>query len=179
MKAYIKRKTRFNEQKVIACIWVAFISAIAFFWASPVSSQDVQIKGEAYIVGHDDKNREILLEAESGVAPGQLLEYRFYYQNNTSEPLPGVVFSAPIPKDTSYVDGTAHAESNAEVQVRLQGEEQWQKPPVLRERLQEDGTRKKVFVSPSEYGELRWLFAEDLPGNSISKISYRVKVESN
>lgn len=113
--------------------------------------------------------KEQLLEASS-VKPGDILEYRATYTNNTGKAVSGLVADLPIPEGLEYLPRSAKpgaALVKAAAKDGVYGAE-----PLMRKA---DGNKTEP-VPYSDYRALRWTLGQ-LPANGVTAVSARAKVE--
>jgi uncharacterized repeat protein (TIGR01451 family) len=118
---------------------------------------------------------ERLVPAER-VRPGQVVEYRLTYRNETGGPVTGFVATGPVPEGTRFVAGTAGAPEGAVLEATAPGAD-WATPPLIRELRRPDGTIERVTVDPSEFTALRWRLGPPLGADEELTARYRVTVE--
>jgi len=131
---------------------------------------------EAYIVSKDDKGNEVV-ERATQAAPGDVMEYRLIFTNNSDSPVKGLKVTDPVPVHTSFVAQSAHTEAEASFMVSIDGGITFEKTPVTRIETQSDGTQKKVIIPPEQYTHLRWDVKDVLDSDGESQVyAYRVIV---
>lgn len=137
-----------------------------------------QVEGsiEAFIVSKDDKGNEII-ERATEAAPGDVMEYRLIFTNNTDAPVQGLKVTDPVPVHTSFLAESARAEVAANFLVSIDGGATFEKTPVTRIETQADGTQKKVVIPPEQYTHLRWDVKDVLDSDGEPHVyAYRVVV---
>ena len=113
--------------------------------------------------------KEQLLDASS-VKPGDILEYRATYTNNTGKAVSGLVADLPIPEGLEYLPRSAKpgaALVKAATKDGIYGAE-----PLLRKA---EGN-KTESVPYGDYRALRWTLGQ-LPASGVAAVSARAKVE--
>jgi uncharacterized repeat protein (TIGR01451 family) len=101
------------------------------------------------------------LKPVKSVKPGDLIEYRVVYTNQTAKPLRDVKAELPIPQGLEYQARTAYPAQTAEAAV-AGGE--FAQEPLMRE----VAAGKKAAVPYAEYRHLRW---------SLGRVGANAKVE--
>ena len=175
MNVHSIRHTHVSQQ-VIACL--ALCTFILFSLMQPAVAQDqepVSSKLEAFIVSETRNGNERFTKANR-VTPGELIEYRISYRNNTSDPLGAFTVNGDVPSRTVYVAQSQQADLPAVFQAEV-ADLGWVDVPAFREITNQDGTIEKVQVSPDEYQNLRWRLAESLPPDREVNVTYRIRVD--
>ena len=117
----------------------------------------------------DAQGREQLVDASS-VKPGDLVEYRAVYTNNTGKPVNGLVADLPIPEGLEYQPRSAKPGASlvqAAAKDAVFGPE-----PLMRKAV----GNKTEPVPYADYRSLRWTLGQ-LPANGSTAVSARAKVE--
>ena len=117
----------------------------------------------------DAQGREQLVDASS-VKPGDVVEYRVTYTNNTGKPVTGLVADLPIPEGLEYQPRSAKPGSGlvqAATKDAVFGSE-----PLMRKAA----GNKAEPVPYADYRSLRWTLGQ-LPANGSTAVSARAKVE--
>jgi len=94
---------------------------------------------------------EVLLSAEKA-RPGEVLEYRAVYRNDTGTAVRQLMATLPIPNGLEYLPRTA---APAQVLASLDGQS-FAPVPLVRTQRMADGHEVVREVPPSEYRFLRW-----------------------
>lgn len=108
--------------------------------------------------------------------PGETVEYRLSYRNETDGPVTGFVALGPVPEGTAFVAGSASADRTATLEASAPGVE-WGAPPLVRTVRRRDGTTERVTVDPSDYAAIRWRLTAPMPAGAELSARYRVAVE--
>ncbi|MGF6348506.1 hypothetical protein [Variovorax sp. W2I14] len=119
----------------------------------------------------DAQGREQLVDASS-VKPGDIVEYRAVYTNNTGKPVTGLVADLPIPEGLEYQPRSAKPGAGlvqAAAKDAVFGAE-----PLMRKAA---GNNKTEPVPYADYRSLRWTLGQ-LPANGSTAVSARAKVET-
>ena len=117
------------------------------------------------------QGREVLSPADQA-QPGETLEYRATYHNDSASEARGLAATLPIPRGTSYVPGTA---SPRRVEASLDGHT-FAPVPLTRTVRTADGRTVVREVPVSEYRALRWPLGS-LPKSQSRAVTARVRIE--
>jgi uncharacterized repeat protein (TIGR01451 family) len=126
---------------------------------------------EAHKVVLADNGKERLLAA-SEAKPGDVLEYRATYRNNSDKPLRAVMATLPVP--SSGVEYLPNSALPAGVEASINGA-QFAPAPLKRLVTTADGKPQQQLVPTAEYRFLRWPLG-DLPAGASKTVSARVRV---
>lgn len=103
--------------------------------------------------------------------PGDVIEYRAIYVNNSKAPVERVLASVPIPEGTTLIVKTASpADASASVDAVT-----FAPMPLTRTVKLADGTVRTEAVPLSEYRSVRWALASIAPGQQVA-VSVNVRV---
>ncbi len=131
---------------------------------------------EAYAVTEDESGREVLEKTEQA-DPGQIIEYRMTYHNNSPQTITGLNIIGPVPANTAYVAGSAATPVAHEFFVSIDGGMTWETEPVKRLRSGPDGSEKEVVISADEYTGVKWIPSRGIAPAEEQVYQYRVKVD--
>jgi uncharacterized repeat protein (TIGR01451 family) len=122
-----------------------------------------------FVVVKAADGKEQLLDASS-VKPGDVLEYRVTYTNNTGKAVTGLVADLPIPEGLEYVPRSA--KPGAELVKAAVKDGEYAAEPLMRK-----GKANKAEPVPyADYRALRWTLGQ-LPAGGVAAVSARAKVE--
>ena len=158
---------------IVMKLWVSFLllSLSLSGWADgPLSSQM-----ETFLV--TKKNGKEVVVATQQASPGDVVEYRLTYSNESDQPLSGLVITGPVPANTEYLKESAAADVKAEFTVSIDGGETYQSEPVKRTQTDSKGQSKEIIVPAGEYTQLRWVPEKGLQPGKVQTYRYRVKVQ--
>lgn len=152
----------------------ALFLAIAVFLSSTsaveaAQKNDLEVALSAQRVGA--ANSLEVLDEDDAVAPGDVVQYRATYRNQSSGSLRNLAPTLPIPAGTEYVDGSAYP---APVEGSLDGAT-FEQFPIKRPQKAADGRTVLVTVPVSAYRALRWS-AGELPAAATFVTTARVRV---
>jgi uncharacterized repeat protein (TIGR01451 family) len=122
-----------------------------------------------FVVVKAANGREQLLDASS-VKPGDVLEYRVTYTNNSGKAVTGLVADLPIPEGLEYVPRSAKPGADLVKAAVKDGE--YSAEPLMRK----GKANKPEPVPYAEYRALRWTLGQ-LPAGGVAAVSARAKVE--
>lgn len=133
----------------------------------PVTAQNVAAEAKNPIsvfitlqrVEKDAKGKEVLTEAAT-VKPGDVVEYKVVYANNSDQSLGNVQAALPIPEGMEYVGKSALP---ASALASVDGKE-FAPEPLKRTFQDKDGKVVTEEVSLAEYRALRWQIESLQPG---------------
>ncbi len=120
---------------------------------------------------------EETLQAVKEAEPGQTLEYRLRYTNESEGPFTKLVINGLIPANTEYVANSSRSSVQHQLQVSIDHGKTYQAEPVTRWVKQADGSEKEEVVPVSEYTHLRWRSEDTLPAGEQQDYFYRVRVK--
>ena len=152
---------------------IGFASATAAAQpASPavtVKIRAVDVVLEQSKVVKNAQGKEQLVAAES-VKPGDVLEYRATYTNNTDKTINGLAATLPIPDGLEYLPGSA--KPGAKLVMAATKDGRYAAEPLVRV-----VNGKSEPVAYNEYRSLRWKLGQ-LPANGVTAVSARARVEA-
>ena len=136
----------------------------------------VQGTMEAFVVEVKD-NKEVL-KAASDVEPNQLVEYHLTYVNTSKGGINGLTVVGPVPEGTAYVSDTAVADVSANLRVSIDGGVTYEKEPVTRELVKENGEVIETVIPADQYTHIQWQATSELAGKGGKQFyRYRVRVK--
>lgn len=134
----------------------------------PAQKKAVEVVLVQSKVVHDAQGKEQLVAADS-VKPGDVLEYRATYTNNTGKAVTGLVANLPIPDGLEYLPKSAKPGATLVKAAAKDGQ-------FAAEPLSRVVNGKSEAVPYNEYRSLRWTLGQ-LPANGVTAVSVRAKVE--
>lgn len=136
--------------------------------AAPVQKKIVEVVLVQSKVVQDAQGKEQLVAADS-VKPGDVLEYRATYTNNTGKAVSGLVANLPIPDGLEYLPKSAKPGATLVKVAAKDGQ-------FAVEPLSRTVNGKAEPVPYNEYRSLRWTLGQ-LPANGVTAVSARARVE--
>lgn len=136
------------------------------------------LSAEKQIVIPDQNNQKAVswkaLEGKVTVSPGDVLRYTVTGQNEGDQPAKELVVSQPIPKQMSYVLGSATNNSNAKTTYSIDDGKSFVENPTVTIKLANGQVETRP--APAEaYTHIRWNFGDTSPKAAV-KAMYMVKV---
>lgn len=167
---------------LLACLvsHAAFAAdADATVTATVKAPQPVAVTLSQFKVSQDAKGAPILVDAKV-VAPGDVIEYRAVYKNQSLAPL-SVAATIPVPEALEYIKGSAAAKaanSGPIAHTVALKDNQYAPEPLMRRLITADGASVAHAVPYAEYRSVRWMLEKMAPGSSV-EVSLRAKVAEN
>lgn len=129
---------------------------------------------KAFKITMDGDNKEVAIEVTE-LKPGDTIEYRLTYQNNTEGDISQLQPVLPIPLEMFYLDESAlPGLSGASISTIAND---FKQPPLTRLVTLPDGSQVNRTIPAAEYRRLQWLVPALAAGESIT-LTARVKVRS-
>ena len=154
-----------------------FISALMMLSLSVVSWADGPLSSQMETFLVTNKKGEELVVVTEQASPGDIVEYRLTYTNESQQPLSGLVITGPVPANTQYLEDSAAADVKAAFTVSIDGGETYHAEPVKKTQTDRNGQPKNIIVPPSEYTQLRWVPDKGIQPGKVQTYRYRVKVQ--
>jgi len=170
------RYMKISFVKVAIATIAMCVTALATTGSAIADDEVVSSKLEAFVVSIDADGDETFLPAKN-VLPGQEIEYRIVYTNNSEEDLGKFIVNGDVPEKTVFVleSDSSSLPVEFEAEVLDLG---WVTLPAYREIRKKDGTIEKILIGPSEISSVRWKVKDTLPAKESIQTKYRVKVDS-
>ncbi len=160
---------------------VMAISALAVWLVSPVNAI---AKSEVTITTISEKEvleiidgREVTKRiATSEIEPGQTLIFTMKYDNKGDAKAINVVIENPIPRESSYVVGSASG-VGSEIKFSIDGGQTFNIPSLLTYEVENpSGEPFKMTASPEQYTNIRWIVKE-IPAGQQGEVSFRIRLK--
>jgi uncharacterized repeat protein (TIGR01451 family) len=119
--------------------------------------------------------QRLSLDKVENVKPGEVLDWQILSSNDGTAEARDYTAVGHVPAGTSFVSGSADAESGSSVTYSIDGGETYSSQPVVEER-QPDGTVKRVPAPVSMYTEVRYEWSDALAAGGKLSASYKVRV---
>ena len=146
----------------------ALAAATVAFAAGGVNGVTVELTANRVT---KSQGRDVLAPAEQA-RPGDLLQYRALYKNESKTEARGLAATLPIPRGTEYVPGSA---TPRRVEASLDGRT-FAPVPLMRKVRTADGRTVTREVPTKEYVALRWPLGS-LPASQSRAVTARVRIE--
>lgn len=145
--------------------------------SSPATAEAAPKKAVAVVLTQhkvikDAQGKEQLLDAGS-VKPGDIVEYKATYTNNTGKPVSGLVADLPIPEGLEYLPRSAKPGATL---VQAAAKDAVFGPEPLMRKATAAG-QKPEPVPYADYRALRWSLGQ-LPASGSAAVSARARVET-
>lgn len=144
----------------------------AFLSSKAQDNKDLSSELETYKITTTNNGNEKAVET-SETQPGDTIEYRLTYTNNTSSDISNLKPTLPVPDGVKYVADSANPELS-KTSLSTTGKN-FKKLPIIREETNARGETVKREVPANEYRRLQWTVSSLKGGDSV-KLSARVKV---
>lgn len=140
-------------------------------------SNPIEYQIETYIVSQittDSGDTQEKFSPATSARPGQVVEYRIIATNTGDTTLPAgiVVITGPIPKGTSYIEGSATPTSERVFTEFTADGATYSEPPIFT-----GSGESRILVAPEEYSAVRWTLQIPLEPGQQETFIYRVTVE--
>lgn len=119
--------------------------------------------------------QHLSLDKVENVKPGEVLDWQILSSNDGTAEARDYKTVGHIPSGTTFVAGSANAESGSTVTYSIDGGQTFTAQPVVEER-QPDGTVKRVPAPVSMYTEVRYEWSDALAAGGKLSASYKVRV---
>jgi uncharacterized repeat protein (TIGR01451 family) len=181
-KNHLKEGTTMRGKRML--LFAAVIATVAVsVWATGAAAADpakpelahtLTAQKEAAVKDAEGKTKVEWQEVKD-VKPGDILKYTITYRNvGTVEARDGRVVD-PVPKETSYVSGSAEGK-DAAITFSLDGKT-FQEPPLLKYKVrQADGTAVEYEATPEMYTHIQWKLLKPVPPGGTGSMSFKAKV---
>jgi uncharacterized repeat protein (TIGR01451 family) len=169
---------RLGAMKVI----VVLTFLVAILAQAGAQDNPVEVKLEGYLVNvvtKEDGTQEEEFVAATEARPGQVVEYRVFVTNVSSETLPAsnALITGPVPATTAYIADTATPTSaEAKLEFSADGGQTFAEKPLL-EKTNDQGETELVEALPEEYTAARWAILIPLEPQQTLTFTYRVTVK--
>ena len=107
--------------------------------------------------------------------PGDVIEYRLSFSNNTQGPVRDVVFDDPVPAGMVYILGSAGADrADVQVQFSIDGGESYQSSPEIE--VQEPTGIVRRPAPPERYTHVRWTVTGVVAAGDVVGAVFRARI---
>lgn len=143
--------------------------------AAPQIAIDSRIEQKQVLVV-DGKEQVRYLPTEA-TTPGSVLRFTLIYRNSGDEIARDVVLDNPVPKGTSYLNGSATTGSEVTTEFSIDGGKSYKKPAFLTYEITlPNGNRESRVASPEEYTHIRWQL-KAVPAGGSGQVSFEALVK--
>jgi uncharacterized repeat protein (TIGR01451 family) len=118
----------------------------------------------------------LALDKVEHVKPGEILDWQIVSSNDGGAAARDYKAVGHIPAGTTFVPGSAAAESGSSVTYSIDGGKTFSTQPVVEER-QADGSVKRVPAPAAMYTEVRYEWSDALAAGGKLTASYKVRVK--
>lgn len=132
-----------------------------------------EMKG--FVVSLDKKGKEVFVETDK-VTPGQVIEYRLTYSNNSELGLKNVKITGPIPKTTVYITKSTKSDIKLIPEFSIDSGKTYSPEPVKYLKKFPDGTTEEAVATPDMYTHVLWI-VPSFSKLSVLTFNYRVEVK--
>lgn len=141
-----------------------------------ISAQSSELTSvlKAYKISLDADSNEVATEVTE-VKPGDIIEYRLTYQNQTGGDISQLMPVLPIPLEMFYLESTASPSLSGASVSPIAND--FRQPPLTRQVTLPDGSQVNREIPAQEYRRLQWLVPALAAGESIT-LTARVEVRS-
>lgn len=116
------------------------------------------------------------LQGNVTVQPGDMLRYIVTGKNNSDRPVNNLVFTQPIPKQTTYVLNSVTVKNNtAKVTYSIDNGKSFVEKPLVQVKL----PNGKIVTRPAPaelYTHVRWKFGQSITPQAVVNATYQVRV---
>jgi len=162
---------RLNRRLRPAGLMALIISAALVAFAQGRPAVKVQLNGAV-----DRAGKEVALADAKAVGPGEVLRWTVLSLNEGQAPALNYQTTAPVPKGTAYVPGSASGELSPQITFSIDGGRAYSAQPMIPER-QPDGSTKMVPAPASSYTHVRFQWAASLAASNSVKAYYSTRVK--
>ena len=175
---YVKNPTigdllmRGKIQQLVTLIALIIISTTA--WAKPEIT--LSIISEKEVIETVQGKKVVKRVPAKEVEPGQVLIFTLKFSNKGDENATNVVVDNPIPKETTYVVGSAKG-AGSDITFSINNGKDFKKPTLLTYEIKGPGGKIiKKKASPEQYTNVRWVISKVPPGKG-GEVSFKARVK--
>ena len=171
----IRLKKKLGAAPLLALAAVVLIGGAAVA-PRQLKSAGGRPEGKVELTGSVERaGQRLSLERVENVKPGEVLDWQITSSNDGNAEARDYKTIGHIPEGTTYVAGSAAAESGSNVTYSIDGGKTFSSQPIIEER-QPDGTVKRVAAPVSMYTEVRYEWSDALAAGGKLTASYKVRV---
>ncbi|MFL6282493.1 MAG: hypothetical protein ACJ74Q_04940 [Pyrinomonadaceae bacterium] len=172
----IRLKKKLGAAPLLALCAVVILGGAAFAQRQLKSAAGGRPEVKVELTGSVERaGQHLSLDRVENVKPGEVLDWQILSSNDGSAEARDYKTVGHIPSGTTFVAGSANAESGSTVTYSIDGGQTYSSQPVIEER-QPDGTVKRVAAPVSMYTEVRYEWSDALAAGGKLSASYKVRV---
>jgi uncharacterized repeat protein (TIGR01451 family) len=172
----IRLKKKLGAAPLLALCAVVILGGAAFAQRQLKAAAGGRPEVKVELTGSVERaGQHLSLDKVENVKPGEVLDWQILSSNDGSAEARDYKTVGHIPSGTTFVSGSANAESGSNVTYSIDGGQTFSTQPVVEER-QPDGTVKKVAAPVSMYTEVRYEWSDALAAGGKLSASYKVRV---
>ena len=172
----LKKRTRLAVAAVLSVV-VLGGAAVGLARSRAARSAAGRPEVKVMLAGSVERGGERLaVEKLETVRPGEVIDWQITSANEGNGAARGYTAVGQIPDGTSFVAGSAAAESGSTVTYSIDGGKTFSTQPVIEQR-QADGTVKKVPAPVSMYTQVRYEWPDELAAGGKFAAAYKVRVK--
>ena len=162
---------------LLALVVVALVGGAAFaqrqLKAAGAGRPEVKVELSGSV---ERAGARLALDKVEHVKPGEILDWQIVSSNDGGAAARDYKAVGHIPAGTTFVPGSAAAESGSSVTYSIDGGKTFSTQPVVEER-QADGSVKRVPAPAAMYTEVRYEWSDALAAGGKLTASYKVRVK--
>jgi uncharacterized repeat protein (TIGR01451 family) len=121
-------------------------------------------------------NKEKKMVTADAINSGDVIFYTLSYVNSGDDAATNAVLDDPIPKGTSYIDGTAFGK-DADITFSIDGGKTYKKPSLLTYEIKlPNGKMERRVASCEKYTDIRWTIGV-VPARGSGQVGFQVRVK--
>jgi uncharacterized repeat protein (TIGR01451 family) len=173
----IRLKKKLGAAPLLALCAVVLIGCAAFAQRQLKSAAGGRPEVKVELMGSVERaGQHLSLDKVENVKPGEVLDWQIVSSNDGTAEAHDYKAVGHVPEGTSFVAGSANAESGSNVTYSIDGGKTFSTQPVVEER-QADGSVKRVAAPASMYTEVRYEWSDALAAGGKLSASYKVRVK--
>lgn len=148
-----------------------FLTAVAAFAAAPLTTQALTaaqtVQKEVTVVGADGTPQRVLESADK-VVPGERIVYTLNYTNDEAEAASDIVLTMPIPKEVTFVEGSADARNATVTYSADNGQSFGSRQSVMLL----DGAGNVRAASAADLTHVRWTITNPVAAGTSGQLAF-------
>ncbi len=172
----LKKKFRMLPVVALALVVAGGVAALAQRQLAS-AGQGGRPEIKIVLAGAVERGEEAVpLDKVESVKPGEVLRWNLTSMNEGTGAARDYKAVGEIPRGTTFIAGTAAAESGSTVTYSIDGGKTFSTQPIVEER-QADGTTKRTPAPVSMYTQVRYEWKDELASGGRLSASYKVRVK--